>query len=184
MEARIETDRLFLRELEIADSGPLSLVLSDPESMRYYPVPFSPEKVDRWIAWNIENYRTFGFGLWAVVLKDSGEMIGDCGITMQDIEGSRIPELGYHIRKTYCGKGYASEAARACMAYAFSVLGLESIVSYMKADNLPSRRVAEKNGMSFVRNFRKEISGVRVDEALYRISKQEFLKKKSAAESA
>jgi RimJ/RimL family protein N-acetyltransferase len=163
----IETKRLSLRELTLDDADKLALVLGNPESMRFYPMPFDRDDVIRWISWNIGNYRTYGFGLWAVILKEKNELIGDCGITMQDIEGKATPEIGYHIRKEFCRNGYASEAAKACMDFAFERLGLESVVSYMKNDNLPSRGVAEKIGMKFVKNFEKHIRGETVTEALY-----------------
>ncbi|HNY21327.1 MAG TPA: GNAT family N-acetyltransferase [Treponemataceae bacterium] len=172
MKAVIETSRLLLRELTFGDADALALALSDPVSMRYYPAPFSAEKVRQWIQWNVDNYRAHGFGLWAVILKESGELIGDCGITLQDIEGKRLPEIGYHIRREYCGKGFATEAARACIDFAFDKTVYGAVYSYMKDDNLPSRRVAEKAGMRFVRGFQKEIDGHVVNEVLYTIEKE------------
>ena len=171
MDSVIETARLLLRELTLDDRGKLALVLSDPVSMRYYPAPFSGEKVRQWILWNIENYRSRGFGLWAVILKDENELIGDCGITLQDIEGKLLPEIGYHIRREYRGKGFATEAARACIDFAFGKAGYRAVYSYMKEDNVPSRRVAEKSGMTFVRCFKKEIGGQDIAEVLYTIEK-------------
>jgi RimJ/RimL family protein N-acetyltransferase len=154
--------------LTIQDAYKLALVLSDPESMKFYPHPFTEEEVAKWINWNIENYKKYGFGLWAVILKDTNDLIGDCGITMQNVENEIYPEIGYHIRKEYCRKGYASEGAKACMAFAFDKMNYSKVVSYMKSDNKPSRGVAEKNGMKFIRVFKKEVFGKVVDdEVLY-----------------
>ncbi|MCD1653754.1 GNAT family N-acetyltransferase [Treponema zuelzerae] len=139
----IETERLYLRELKFEDAERLALVLSDPAAMRFYPAPFSRDKVEQWIGWNIDNYARYGFGLWAVALQTNDVLIGDCGITMQEIEGELVPEIGYHIIGEYCGKGYASEAAKACISFAFEKRGFDRVVSYMKEDNGPSRRVAE-----------------------------------------
>ena len=86
----VETERLILRELTMNDLEDLHKILSNPESMRYYPEPFSLERSKRWIEWNLENYRTYGFGLWAVIRKESGLFLGDCGITMQRINGSLV----------------------------------------------------------------------------------------------
>ena len=133
MDSVIETSRLLLRELTLDDADTLALVLSDPVSMRYYPAPFSAEKVRQWIQWNVDNYRAHGFGLWAVILKESGELIGDCGITLQDIEGKRLPEIGYHIRREYCGKGFATEAAAACIDFAFGKAKYDAVYSSMKS---------------------------------------------------
>ena len=113
-----ETERLFFREMTLEDVDTLALVMSDPESMKFYPHPFSREEVENWIKWNIDNYQKYGFGLWAVCLKESGEMIGDCGITMQQVENDLFPEIGYHLRKEFRGMGYATEAAKACARFA------------------------------------------------------------------
>ena len=94
----IETQRLVLREMMEADFDALYKVLGDPEIMQHYPCPFDEHRVRNWIQRNIERYQTFGFGLWAVCLKDTGEVIGDCGLTMQIIDGQIKPEIGYHIR--------------------------------------------------------------------------------------
>ena len=163
----IETERLRLRELALDDADKLALVMSDPESMKFYPHPFSREEVENWIKWNLDNYQKYGFGLWAVVEKESGEFIGDCGITMQQVEGDAFHEIGYHLRKEFRGKGYATEAAKACSDFA-KAHGIKKIISYMKSDNLPSRRVAERNGMTFVKSFTKTVMGKVVeDEVLY-----------------
>ncbi|MBP5403196.1 MAG: GNAT family N-acetyltransferase [Treponema sp.] len=167
MEFVIETERLKLRQLTLDDTVKLALVLSDSDSMKFYPHPFTREEVENWIKWNIENYEKYGFGLWAVIEKESGEFIGDCGITMQQVEDDLFHEIGYHLRKEYRGKGYATEAAKACSEFAKSK-GVKQIISYMKSDNLPSRHVAERNGMKFVKAFTKFVMGKVVeDEVLY-----------------
>lgn len=83
----LETQRLRLRELGWEDLEPLAEILSDEETMAHYPAPFDRAKVERWISWNLENYRVFGFGLWAVEEKGSGAFLGDCGITIQILMG-------------------------------------------------------------------------------------------------
>ena len=95
----LETDRLILREYVIEDFEALYEIVSDKETMQHYPVPFDEDKTRNWIKWNLDNYKKYGFGLWAVVLKETGEFIGDCGITIQDIDGEKLPEIGYHIHK-------------------------------------------------------------------------------------
>ena len=151
----VETKRLILRELREDDKENLAKVLSDPISMQYYNHPFNEHEVEEWINWNIENYATYNCGLWAVILKEDGTFLGDCGITMQNIDGEILPEIGFHIIKEYCNKGYASEAAKACMEYAFDVLGFEQIYSYSTIDNLPSQKVAAKIGMKQHKVFEK-----------------------------
>jgi RimJ/RimL family protein N-acetyltransferase len=144
-----------LRELEIGDKKELTKVLSDPESMQYYPHPFSEEKVENWIQWNIENYKKYKHGLWAVLLKEGDIFIGDCGLTMQNIENETLPEIGFHINREYWNKGYATEAALACKEYAFHVLHYPRIFSYTTLRNIPSQKVAEKIGMKIYKFFEK-----------------------------
>lgn len=167
MKRIIETERLFLRELVTSDKEELAKILSDPESMKFYPTPFTDKKVEDWIKWNIDNYKKYKHGLWAIILKEGNIFLGDCGITIQNIEGDKLPELGYHIKNEYCNKGYATEAAKACMDYAFKKLDYSAIYTYTKYDNIASFKVAEKNGMKFMKYFEKEIMGELVKEILY-----------------
>ena len=95
----IETERLYLREMTENDFDALYKVLADSDIMQHYPYTFDEARVRNWIQRNIERYRILGFGLWAVCLKETGEMIGDCGLTMQLINGQIRPEIGYHIRR-------------------------------------------------------------------------------------
>ncbi|WP_042147788.1 GNAT family N-acetyltransferase [Paucisalibacillus sp. EB02] len=164
----LETDRLYLRELVLGDSQELSRVLSDPDSMQYYPEPFNQKKVESWIRWNMDNYKTYNHGLWAVILKDGERFIGDCGITMQTIDQEKVPEIGFHIIKDYWNKGYATEAALACKQFAFDVLGYSKVFSYTSMRNIPSQKVAENIGMrlykTFEKNGEKQIVHVAVEQ--------------------
>ena len=169
---KIETKRLILRELAMSDLADLNTILSDPDSMKHYPQPFTYERSKKWIEWNLDNYRQYGFGLWAVILKNSQLFIGDCGITMQNIDGKMVPEIGYHINKHYNNKGYATEAAQACRDYAFEILKLPVIYSYMKYTNIASQRVAEKNNMRLIKSIeddKNELTNV------YAITLSEYL---------
>lgn len=168
---KIETERLLLRELSMDDVDDLHVILSDPESMKHYPQPYSLEKSEKWVKWNINNYTTYGFGMWAVILKKENKFIGDCGITMQTIKGNKVPEIGYHINKKYNNKGYATEAARACRDYAFNHLNLEKVYSYMKYTNRASSRVAEKNGMSFIMEYEDDVNTI---TKVYAITREEY----------
>lgn len=153
MKPIIETQRLMLRELSPEDFDALYAVLADSDIMQHYPYTFDAGRVQRWIAWNMERYQKDGFGLWAVVLKESGEMIGDCGLTMQNINGSIQPEIGYHIAKAHQRQGYAKEAARACRDWAFENTPFNRVYSYMKKANIPSSATARANGMRLVEEF-------------------------------
>lgn len=150
---KLITERLILREFTMDDLDELYGILSDAESMKYYPAPFSYEKCQQWIQRNLENYKKYGFGLWAVTRKEDGKFLGDCGITMQLIDGSRVPEIGFHINKVYTRKGYASEAACACRDYAFNTLNLPVVYCYQKYTNVPSQKTAEKMGMKRIKQY-------------------------------
>ena len=144
----LETRRLLLREFIPEDVDALALVLSDAETMRHYPAPLDRDGVIAWIQRNRHRYAEYGHGLWAMVLKSSGEVIGDCGLTRQNVDGIDEIEIGYHVRRDLWGQGYASEAARACQEYGFTRLGAPRLISLIRPGNVASRRVAEKNGLA------------------------------------
>jgi RimJ/RimL family protein N-acetyltransferase len=144
----LETSRLILREFRPHDVDALARVLSDPETMRFYPAPCDRAGVEEWIARNLRRYADHGHGLWAMMLKSSGELVGDCGLTVQDVDGNHEIEIGYHVRRDLWGQGLATEAARACRDFGFERLPVERLISLIRPENLQSRRVAEKNGMT------------------------------------
>jgi RimJ/RimL family protein N-acetyltransferase len=143
----LETPRLELREFVASDADALARILSDPETIRYYPAPFDRRGIEDWIQRNLRRYSTDGFGLWAMVLKESSELIGDCGLTRQIVEGIEEIEIGYHLRRDHWGKGLATEAARAVRDHGFAKLKADRLISLIRPENTPSRRVAERNGM-------------------------------------
>ena len=143
----LETARLRLREFVPEDADALEAILGDPVAMQYYPAPFDRKAVECWSEKNMGRYQRDGYGLWAMLLKQSGELIGDCGCILQEVEGRNEVEVGYHVRRVVWGNGYVTEAARACMDYAFSRRGVERVISMVRPENVQSRRVAEKNGL-------------------------------------
>ena len=174
----IETERLILREYTPEDFDALYEILSDPETMRHYPAPFDEAGTRRWIEWNLENYERYGFGLWAVVLKETGEFIGDCGITLQNIDGEALPELGYHIHKKHWRHGYAKEAAGAVRDWAFRHTKYDVIYSYMKYTNVGSYSTAAANGMRKVKEYPDSKNIV---SYVYAITREEWLKRNAGA---
>ena len=149
----IETERLLLRPYTLSDFDSLYEIMSDPETMQHYPAPYDEEKTRNWITWNLDNYEKYGFGLWAVVLKETGEFIGDCGITLQNIDGEILPEIGYHIHKKYWRRGFAKEAARAVRNWGFRNTQYDIFYSYMKYTNIGSWSTALANGMKKVKEY-------------------------------
>jgi len=170
MNVIFETERLYLREMVPEDFDALFLVLGDPSIMLHYPYSFDEKRVRDWIDRNIKRYKDNGFGLWAVCLKETGEMIGDCGLTLQNIEGEMLPEIGYHIRANCQHKGYAKEAAKGTMDWAFNNTSYPALYSYCKYTNIPSQKTAESIGMHFDREYPDEankithVSVIRRDE--------------------
>ncbi len=144
----LQTARFILREFVAEDADALARILSDAETMRYYPAPYDRAGVEQWIARNRERYKDDGVGLWAMLLKSSGELIGDCGITRQEVEGEHFYEIGYHLRRDLWHQGMATEAAIACRDWGFQHLKADRLISLIRPENVPSQRVAERNGMT------------------------------------
>ena len=174
----LQTERLFLREMTAEDFSALYAVLADADIMQHYPYVFDKARVENWIARNIERYRIFGFGLWAVCLRETGEMIGDAGLTMQTINSRIKPEIGYHIRKDQQRKGYAKEAAAAIRDWTFINTPFCTIYSYMKHTNLPSMRTAASWGCRFVEEYTDAANEITV---VYAITRAEWEKERTAA---
>lgn len=144
----LETDRLIVREISHGDYNALCGILQDEETMRAYEGAFSGAEVQEWIERQLRRYREYGFGLWAVVLKATGEVIGQCGLTMQMWNGQEALEVGYLFNRNYWHHGYATEAARGCIDYAFNVLGATDVCSIIRDSNIASQRVAQRSGMA------------------------------------
>jgi [ribosomal protein S5]-alanine N-acetyltransferase len=142
---RLETTRLVLRQLTPVDAPALLAIWGDAETMRFYPRALSAAEVEEWLARQIARYPG-GTGLLAMELRETGALVGDCGPVWQEVEGVQELEIGYHVRRDVQNRGLATEAARAVRAYAFGALGCERVISLIRPENGPSRRVAEKNG--------------------------------------
>jgi RimJ/RimL family protein N-acetyltransferase len=164
----LETQRLQLREFVPEDIDALAKVLSDPITMQFYPAPYDHQGVADWIERNRQRYRKDGHSLWAMTLKSSGELIGDCGLAMQHVEEQNEIEIGYHVRRDLWKQGFATEAAGACRDYGFMKLKAERLISLIRPENIPSRRVAEKNGMTIW----KEVIWANLPHFVYAIKAQ------------
>ncbi len=143
----LETDRLRLRPYRVDDADALFEILGDPHTMRFYPQRFTREDADAWIQRQLDRYERDGFGLWAMELRTTGEFIGNCGPAVQEVEGQREVELGWHVHRRHWGQGLATEAAAACREHAFERLGVDRLIALVRPENRPSARVAEKIGM-------------------------------------
>ena len=171
----IETENLLLREFTHEDFPALFEIFSDPETMRHYPKPFDENRTKDWIEWNLQNYEEYGFGLWAVVLRETDEFIGDCGLTIQNIDGESLPEIGYHIQKNHWRKGFGSEAASEVRDWAFMNTEYDCLYSYMKYTNIGSYSTAVAIGMKKVKEYHDEKNGI---SYAYAIKREEWEKLK------
>lgn len=144
----LETKRLILREMEQSDFNDLAEMLQNPDVMYAYEHDFSDEDVQVWLERQKMRYEKYGFGLWAMILKSTGDMIGQAGLTMQPYKGKEVLEIGYLLKQKFWHCGYAREAAMGCKKYAFENLNKEKVHSVIKMDNAASIRVAESIGMT------------------------------------
>lgn len=170
----LQTPRLLLREMTQQDLPDLEEMLLDPAVMYAYEHTFTQQEVREWLERQQQRYLRDGFGLWAVVYRRTGEMVGQAGLTMQDCQGAAVPEVGYLLKRRFWGRGYAREGALACRDYAFEVLGMEQVYSIIKNDNLPSIRVAEAMSMKPVKEFDARYFNGPVRHILYGVSARTF----------
>lgn len=167
-----ETERLYLREMEQSDFEGLCKILKDEETMYAYEGAFNDTEVQEWLDKQLSRYHKYGFGLWAVVLKETGEMIGQCGLTMQQWKNQELLEIGYLFQRLYWHKGYAVEAAKACKKYAFEVLNADEVCSIIRDTNIASQKVAIRNDMVAADTWTKHYRGVDMPHCRYVVRKE------------
>ena len=167
----LETKRTYLRKIEQSDFFALCKILQDKEVMYAYEHAFSCEEVQEWLDKQLKRYNEDGFGLWAVILKDTDEIIGQCGITMQEYKNKKVPEIGYLFQKAFWHQGYAAETAAACKEYAFNVLNIDEVYSIIRDNNITSQNVAKKNGMTIKDEFVKHYYGMEMPHYVFSVKK-------------
>lgn len=168
MEKRVlETERLYLREMNQSDFDALCRIMQDPDTMYAYEGAFSDAEVQEWLDRQIMRYQKWGFGLWAVILKETDEMIGQCGLTMQPWKDREVLEIGYLFERRHWHRGYATEAAAACKRYAFDVLKADEVCSIIRESNRASQNVALRNGMVRTDSWTKHYRGVDMPHGRY-----------------
>jgi RimJ/RimL family protein N-acetyltransferase len=172
MKTILETDRLFLRKFSDSDYNDLCEILQDKDVMYAYDHVFSDDEVKNW--YNkliIKHYEQYGFGLWAVIHKNTHEVLGQCGLTIQKLNGKEYLEIGYLFKKKNWHKGYAMEAASGCKKYAFEKLNAEKVCSIIRDTNIASQNVAIRIGMEKTNEIIKNYSNIGVLHYIYEISK-------------
>ena len=156
----LSTPRLDLRELTDADLPALRATLHDPVAMTAYEGAFDDAESLAWLRRMQQRYADDGFGLWAVVHSGTGRMIGQCGITRQQIDDDEIVEVGYLFQRAHWGHGDAVEAAAGCRDWAFSTLGIDELYAKIRSTNVASMNVAIRLGMTVRRTFTTHHRGV------------------------
>ena len=143
------TERLILRKMVRDDEDTLLALFSDKEVMTYYPSCKNRQDTVKWIEWTLHHYNGYGFGMWIVEDRASGQFLGQCGLVLQKLAHGVEVELGYLFAKRHWGRGFATEAAFACKKYAFTELGLSKLVSLIDPQNNASLKVAKRIGMTY-----------------------------------
>ena len=161
----IETDRLILRPWTEADLAPFFEMNQDPKVIEFLPGVMSRDQVELFFEKVRGHFETYGYGLWAVELKRTGEFIGYTGLFNVMFEAPFTPavEIGWRLASTHWGHGYATEAALAVMDFAKEFLSLSEIASFTVPQNLRSRNVMKKIGMQ--RDLLGDFNHPRLDES-------------------
>ena len=144
----LETKRLLLRELTLEDLDGVAAMLGDAEVMRYWPRTYDRDEARDWIRRQEERYDRDGCGYWLAVERDSSRPVGQAGVLMIEVDGVVEPGLGYIIQRPFWRRGFAAEAAAACRDFTFDALDRPRVTALIRPENLPSRGVAEKIGMT------------------------------------
>ncbi len=170
----LETERLYLRRLAQADYPALCKILRDPAVMYAYEHAFDDAETPEWLDRQLRRYACYGFGLWAVILKQSGELIGQCGLTMRDYHGVQVIGIGSLFQRAYWHRGYATEAAAACRDDAFKRLWAAEVFSIIRDTNLASQRVAKRNAMTVRGRFIRHYDWMAMPHLVYSIKREEW----------
>ena len=168
MKEMIQTERLVLRMFRESDTDAYAEMVADPEVMRFLGKPMSRQEAWRNMAMVLGHWHLRGFGFWAVEEKESGELAGRVGCWQP--EGWPGLEVGWALRRGFWGRGYATEAARASVSYAFDELGQARVLSLIAPDNANSIRVAERLGEKPGEEW--EVFGTKV--IIYAVGREEF----------
>jgi RimJ/RimL family protein N-acetyltransferase len=153
----LETNRLILRELTRNDADDLFEFFGDPEAMKYLPgTTKSRNEIEEWLSLVFQSYQNMHFGPWAIILKESNEFLGYCGLTLQkNVDGKDEVEILYGLIRQYWGMGYATEAAIGVYKYGKTELKLSRFIALVEPGNLRSSNVVKKVCMKLEKETRR-----------------------------
>ena len=139
-----DTERLRFRPVRSDDHERVQAIYADALAQRFLPDMGTPDGVQSFIERQLRRYEMFGYGIWLLETLQNSQVIGDAGISWQETDLGDVLEIGYGLMAAQRGMGYATEAAKACLAFGFDVLGATRIASLVNAENTPSRKVAQR----------------------------------------
>lgn len=156
--SELETERLYMRRFRTDDIDVFSQILGQDEVGQWLPRGrgYTKDEVEKFLDNVAKHWQEKGYGIWAVIEKESGKIIGHCGLNY--VKQNDEVEVLYGFGKEYWGLGYATEAAKAALSFGFEKIGLDRIVAFAKIDNIASRRVIEKIGLKYIKDI--EIFGM------------------------
>ena len=167
----LQTQRFSLREITQDDFAALCKVFKDPKAMYAYVRAFTDEEVQEWLDAQFKSYAQEGFGMWAIVPEGSQQPIGQCGLHRLSYDGRDVIEISYQLQKAFWHNGYATQAVAACKDYALNTLGAQEVFCFIREDNLPSLRVAQRNGMWEVGDIVRHYRGLDLAHKVYSLKK-------------
>jgi len=169
----LETERLILREMTLDDLAATREIVCDEQTMWAWNGAWCEEENLAGLQKQIRGYREDGFGRWAVVLRETGKVIGICGLQWCDTDEDTVLEIGYLFNRSFWHNGYAAEAAIACKRYAFDVLKVNEVFSLVRDINIASMNVAIRNGMTVRRQYMKHYKGEDMPHYVFSVSKND-----------
>lgn len=169
----LQTLRLYLRKIRMADRPAIGSILQDAEVMYAWEHAFSDDEVTDWMEQNLMRYDRDGYSYWAVMEKSTGDLVGLCGLLAEKAGDESDLGVGYIFGKKYWHRGYAQESASACVDYAFRTLGAGHVTAQIRPNNLPSVKVAERLGMTVRSQFVKRYRGKDMIHLIYYLEKQD-----------
>lgn len=162
-----ETDRLIIREFIPADHKALFPIMKKPEVMYAWEHGFTKSEVKTWIGKQLKRYHNDGYGYFAVILKETGKLIGQAGLLKSEIDGSEVVEIGYIFDDNYWGNGYATEVAKACVSLGFDKLGLNKLCCTIRLENDASIKLAKRLGFTETGHYTKIYMGQEMPHTIF-----------------
>lgn len=170
----LETERLYLRKMSDDDFADVAEMLLNPDVMYAWEYEFSSEDVFEWISKNENLYSQQNLGYFLVFDKIENKCLGQAALMQDKIDGITYYEIGYIFKSRYWHMGYAAEAARGLVDYAFNKLNLNEVIFEIRPENIPSRKVAERLGAELCGSFNKNVRNKVMEHLIYKIKRRSF----------